>query len=99
MASFCKKNGIVFTAYSPLGNPESPLRTGDERKVLEDPLVLEIAEKVGKTPGQVLIRWAVQRETVVIPKSVNPARIVENLDVLDWAIPEDLFERLSTIEY
>jgi diketogulonate reductase-like aldo/keto reductase len=68
--------GIVTEAWSPLA----------QGKVLKDPTIIEIAESHGKTPGQVVIRWHLQLGNVVIPKSVTPERIVENLDVFDFAL-------------
>lgn len=67
---FCKDKGIVITAYSPLGNNI----TGKAR-VIDSPEVKEIAERLGKTPAQVLIAWATKNGFSVIPKSVTPERI------------------------
>ncbi|MCI5132871.1 MAG: aldo/keto reductase, partial [Candidatus Electrothrix sp. EH2] len=71
MLDFCRKNGVHITAYSPLGSPDRPsgLKGNDEPLLLTDPLIRQVAEQHGCTPAQVLINWAVQRETVVIPKS------------------------------
>lgn len=57
-----------------------------------------VAEKLGKTPAQVALRWGVQMGHSVLPKSTNEARIKENLDLFDWSIPEDLFAKFSEIE-
>ena len=81
-----------MTAYSPLGTPGNAAMLGSTApKLLDNPLVMEVAEKLGKSTGQVLVRWAVQRGTVVIPKSANPARIEQNLAVMDWEIPAEEF--------
>lgn len=81
LLDFCQKNQVHVTAYSPLGTPGRPagLKAPDEPVLLEDPAVAAIAGRHGATPAQVLIRWAVQRGTAVIPKSVRPARLKENL--------------------
>ncbi|NEQ45533.1 MAG: aldo/keto reductase [Leptolyngbya sp. SIOISBB] len=78
---FAQEHNIFLTAYSPLGSSDRPaaLKAQDEPILLEDPTLLEIADKHHVTPAQVLIRWAIQRGTAVIPKSVNPARIEQNL--------------------
>ena len=66
--------------------------------LLKKPNLNMIAEKLGKTTGQVALRWGLQMGQSVLPKSTNEARIRENLDVFDWSIPEDLFPKFSEIE-
>jgi diketogulonate reductase-like aldo/keto reductase len=80
---FCAEKGIQLEAYSPL----------TQGKKLKHPVLLALAGKYGKTPAQVLIRWAIEHELVVIPKSARRARIEENADVFDFHIsPDDLAE-------
>jgi diketogulonate reductase-like aldo/keto reductase len=79
LVDYCTKNDIVVTAYSPLGSQPKE----GETTVLNDSTVLKIANKYGKTPAQVLISWAIQRDTVVIPKSSNPDRIAQNFSVFE----------------
>jgi diketogulonate reductase-like aldo/keto reductase len=88
---FCKKKGIQLTAYSPLGNNQ----TGEPRTV-DDAKVHEIAQELGKDPGQVLVSWGVQRGHVVLPKSVTASRIASNFQ--DFVIPEDQFAELNALE-
>jgi alcohol dehydrogenase (NADP+) len=79
LVSFCKENGLLVTAYSPLGSPDSRAeKHAEDPKLLEDAVVKAIAKKHGVTVGQVLIAWSIARDIAVIPKSVNQARIVEN---------------------
>ncbi len=66
--------------------------------VLAHPVVVSTAEKLGKTPAQVALRWGIQMGHSVLPKSTHEERIKENIDVYDWSIPEDLFIKLSEIE-
>ena len=96
LIEWCAQRGIHVTAYSPLGSPdsESMLRRAPGPKLLEDPTVKAVAERVGKSPGQVLIRWALQHGTSVLPKSVSEARIAQNLDVHSWEIPEQDYKAL-----
>ena len=75
----CASHGVAVEAYSPLG-------TG---RHLSDAEVGEIAERVGRTPAQVLIRWCVQRGTIVLPKSTHEDRIQENAAVFDFALSDD----------
>ena len=73
LRAYCEAKGILHEAWSPLGNG-----TG----LLAGPVLAEIAERVGATPAQVVLAWHRQRGSVVIPKSVTPARIVENFESL-----------------
>ena len=65
---------------------------------MQEPVVIEIAEKLNKTPAQVAVRWGIQSGHSVLPKSVNESRIMENLDVFNWSIPPELFSKFSTIK-
>lgn len=78
-------------AYSPLGSQEGG------RDLIHDQTVDRIAKKLNKTPGQILVKWGLQRGTSVIPKSLNPERIKENIKVFDWVIPEQDFQALNSI--
>ncbi|HEY3377702.1 MAG TPA: aldo/keto reductase [Armatimonadota bacterium] len=79
LLDYCRAHGIQLEAYSPL--------TRGYR--LSHPTVRALADKYGKTPAQLLIRWPLQHEVVVIPKSTHPARIRENADVFDFAISDE----------
>ncbi|XP_021765906.1 aldose reductase-like [Chenopodium quinoa] len=92
MLETCKKNSIHVTAYSPLGSQDGG------RDLVHDPVVDKVAMKLNKSPGQVLVKWALQRGTSVIPKSTNPDHLKENVHVFDWVIPEQDFEALCTIK-
>jgi diketogulonate reductase-like aldo/keto reductase len=92
MLAFAKEKGVHLSAYSPLGS-------GDEnRKVLEYPVVKQIAEKLGKTPAQVVLRWGLQRGTSVLPKSTNFDRLRSNLEVTEWSLSDEDMKALSSIE-
>jgi len=87
LLEFCSRSGIVMTAYSPLGSPGNFKEKGFPI-LIEDSAVKEIARIHDKSPAQILIRWGIQRKTVVIPKSVTPERIKENIDVFDFELSE-----------
>ncbi|CDP83593.1 MULTISPECIES: aldo/keto reductase [Mycolicibacterium] len=80
--------GIATEAWSPLG----------QGSLLTDPVITQIAERHGKTPAQVLIRWHIHLGNIVIPKSVNPERIVSNFDVFDFDLDETDMAAIATLE-
>jgi alcohol dehydrogenase (NADP+) len=86
---FCKEKGIVLLAFAPLGHGMRP-------GLLEDPVISAIAAQVGKTPGQVLLAWAVQRGTALLttPRTADRAR--ENFNIS--ALPEDAFDEINRIQ-
>ena len=77
----CAARGVHVTAYSPLGSGDRPaaLKKSGDPDLLAHPVVAEVAHKHGVVPAQVLLAWAIERGTSVIPKSVNPARMEQNL--------------------
>ncbi|KAL2320061.1 hypothetical protein Fmac_029030 [Flemingia macrophylla] len=91
--AFCESKGIHLSGYSPLGSP-GVLKSD----ILKNPVVIEVAEKLGKTSAQVALRWGLQTGHSVLPKSTSESRIKENFDVFDWAIPEDLMPKFSEIK-
>ncbi|PON90804.1 Aldo/keto reductase [Trema orientale] len=93
--AFCKSKGVHLSGYSPLGSPGTTWIKSD---VLQNPILTTVAEKLGKTPAQVALRWGLQMGHSVLPKSTNEARIKENFDVFGWSIPDDLFAKFNEIE-
>jgi len=91
LLAFCEAQGVHLTGYSPLGTPGLPpqLRPAGQPVLLEDPTITAIATRRGLTPAQVLLRWALQRGTAVIPKSVSPARLGENLAAAEGDLAEE----------
>lgn len=89
LLEFCKEKGIVFLAFAPLGHGMRP-------GLLEDPIISAIAARVGKTPAQVLLAWAVQRGTALLttPKTADRAR--ENFDIS--RLPEDALNEINHIQ-
>jgi diketogulonate reductase-like aldo/keto reductase len=83
----------LLQAFSPLGSPGV-----NGPSVLNNPIVISVAEKLQKTPAQVALRWGIQMGQSVLPKSANEARIKENIDIFDWSIPEDLMAKFSEIK-
>jgi len=99
LMDFCRERGIVLTAYSPLGSPGVRVNMKDPLpNLLEDPKIKEIGDKFGKTAAQVMLRFQVQRGVVVIPKSVTPSRIEQNLDICDFALSQEDMEYITSLD-
>lgn len=95
LVDYCHQNGITVCAYAPIGSPGMPAFMERARGVkltqeiphlLSDPVIGEIAKKHQKQPNHVLLRFLMQRGIVVIPKSINPERIISNLDVSNFKL-------------
>ena len=96
----CAAEGVHLTAYSPLGSQDRPaaLKGADEPVLLENPLIGAIAAEHGCSPAQVLIAWQLQSGISTIPKSVSPARLLENLAAAEITLtPVDL-ERIAALD-
>lgn len=84
---FCKSQGIALEAWAPLMKGE-----------LDHPVLLRLAEKYGKTPAQVVLRWHIQHGIIVIPKSVHQDRIVSNADVFDFALTDEEMAQIDGLD-
>ena len=85
----CRKRGLVYTAYCPLGRG----------RLFKDPVLGEIARAKGKTIAQVALRWLIQKGIVApIPRSSNPTRIAENIDVFDFSLSDEEVTRISALK-
>jgi methylglyoxal/glyoxal reductase len=86
--ALCRKHGIVVEAYSPL--------TRGRR--LNDPVVVGVAQRVVRTPAQVLLRWGLQHGHVILPKSTRPERIAENGKLFDFVLDDRAMSELDALE-
>jgi 2,5-diketo-D-gluconate reductase A len=86
--AYGREHGIATEAWSPIARGA----------VLDDPTITEIAEKVGKTPAQVVLRWHIQRSDIVFPKSVTPDRMKENFEILDFELESEDIEEISALD-
>jgi 2,5-diketo-D-gluconate reductase A len=84
----CEERGVAVEAYSPLG-------TG---RHLGDPVVAKIAKRAGRTPAQVLLRWCVQRHTIVLPKSTHRERIEENAQIFEFVLSDEDVAELDALD-
>tara|TARA_B100001179_G_scaffold226164_1_gene206858 strand:+ start:64 stop:900 length:837 start_codon:yes stop_codon:yes gene_type:complete len=88
LLDYCNSKNIIIEAYSPLVHA----------KRMDEPKLGAISEELGKTPAQILIRWSIQRGMVVLPKSVNKSRIIENFSVFDFDIPDSMMKKLDELD-
>ena len=88
--AFHQAHGIVTESYSPIGASSDELRN--------DPVITEIAAAYGKSATQVVLRWHVQLGLVAIPKSADPGRIAENIDIFDFELTTDEIDRISALD-
>ncbi len=86
--AYGETNGIATEAWSPIAR-------GD---VLDDPVVIAIADRLGRSPAQVVLRWHIQRGTIVFPKSTTPARIRENFELWDFQLESEDMESVGGLD-
>jgi diketogulonate reductase-like aldo/keto reductase len=87
LVDFCKKNDIIVTAYSPL----------DRGNAVDNSKLIEIAKKYNKTPSQIILRWIIQKDIVVIPKASSRVHLSENINVFDFKINDKDMEEMDKI--
>ncbi|MDN5761836.1 MAG: aldo/keto reductase [Microlunatus sp.] len=88
--AFDAEHGIITQSYSPIGASDAGLRS--------DPLATQIGERYGKSATQAVLRWHVQLGLVAIPKSSNPSRIAENIDIFDFELTADEMAAISALD-
>ena len=98
LVKFNQKHGISITAHTPLGGGAANVETFGSISALEDPTLQGIARKYKKTAAQIALRWAIQRNTVVIPKSNKVARLKENFDVFDFELTEEDIKTMKSLD-
>lgn len=97
---FCLSHDIAMTAYSPIGSLDRParVRKGEDPSLLKHPVISKVANELGCTSGQVLIAWAMQRGSAVIPKSSNPGRLRENFAATEVRLSKEQMEEIETMD-
>lgn len=97
---FCQEENITVTAFSPFGaSSYVPLNmAGANESVLDDPEVIAIAGDLGKTPGQIVLRWAIQRGTVTIPKTQTVAHLRDNIELFDFELGDNEMTRIDRLD-
>ncbi len=100
LLDFAKEKGIFMTGYCPLGSADRPavrILEG-EPKLFDNPIIQAIADKKGCSVAQTILAWAVNRGTSVIPKSVNPQRLKENLEAADIQLSTDEMQKMNSLD-
>ena len=100
MLEYCNSENINLTAYSPLGSKDRipQMKADNEPNLFDNPIVVEIAQAHNCSSAQVLISWAIERETSVIPKSVNPDRIKENFESVNIRLSENDMNQIAKLD-
>lgn len=88
LVEYCREHDVTVEAAAPLARTE----------ILKDEYVREVAKREGKSPAQVVLRWALEREVVPLPKSSNPEHVRDNLDVVDWELDPDDRRELDDLD-
>lgn len=100
LLNFCRDHDVAVTAYSPLGSKDRPemLQKHDEPTLLDHPVIENIAQNHNATTAQILIAWQLQRDVIVIPKSVTPLRIEQNYQALQVQLTEQEMKQIAELD-
>jgi alcohol dehydrogenase (NADP+) len=100
LLDFANEKGIFLTGYCPLGSADRPAVRilEDEPKLFQNPIIQAIANEKGCSVAQIILAWAVNRGTSVIPKSVNPVRLKENLEAADIELSMDEMQKMNSLD-
>lgn len=90
LRSFCNTLGIAFQAYSPLGGQGSP--------ILKSPYIVELAKRYNKSEAQIVLRWHIQRNTIIMPKSTHVQRIRSNTELFDFELSEEDMQLICSLD-
>ncbi|CAK9807888.1 Aldo-keto reductase family 1 member A1-A [Anthophora quadrimaculata] len=94
LIDFCKKHNITITAFSPLGQPGN--RSGIPNS-LDNPKILDLSKKYNKTPAQIALRYVLQQGIAIIPKTVTPSRLKENINIFDFSLTDEEMAAIASI--
>lgn len=98
LVKFCQKHGICVTAHTPLGGAAANAEWFGTVSSLDDPVIQELAQKYNKAAAQLVLRWGIQRNTVVIPKTSKLERLQENFQVFDFTISDEDMEKIKGVD-
>uniref|UniRef100_A0A164V2D1 NADP-dependent oxidoreductase domain-containing protein n=1 Tax=Daucus carota subsp. sativus TaxID=79200 RepID=A0A164V2D1_DAUCS len=98
LVKFCQKHGVCVTAHTPLGGAVANAEWFGTVSCLDDPILKGLTEKYKKTAAQIVLRWGIQRNTVVIPKSSKLERLKENFEVFDFELNKEEMDIIKNME-
>ena len=87
LLDFCQENGIVLTAYSPLGRGE----------IFENKMIKNLADKYDKSPAKLTLKWLIDKDIVAIPKASSKEHLEANFDLFDWELPAEAREKMDQL--
>ena len=97
MREYCAKQNIIITSYCPLANLKRENEREEEASALYNPVIQEIAKSKNRTTAQIIIRWHLQHGLSVIPKTVTPARLIENSQVFDFVLSDNEMSQIDRL--
>uniref|UniRef100_A0A2N9GXL3 NADP-dependent oxidoreductase domain-containing protein n=1 Tax=Fagus sylvatica TaxID=28930 RepID=A0A2N9GXL3_FAGSY len=98
LVKFCQKHGICVTAHTPLGGAVANTELFGSVSCLDDPVLKGLAAKYKRTVAQIVLRWGIQRNTVVIPKTSKLERLEENFQVFDFELTKEDMDLIKSLE-
>ncbi|KAL0356617.1 UNVERIFIED_CONTAM: NADP-dependent D-sorbitol-6-phosphate dehydrogenase [Sesamum calycinum] len=98
LVKFCQKHGVCVTAHTPLGGATANTEWFGSVSCLDDPVLKGLAKKYNRTVAQIVLRWGIQRNTVIIPKSSKVERLEENFLVFDFELTEEDMDLIKSID-
>jgi diketogulonate reductase-like aldo/keto reductase len=93
LVDFCHSQNIAVTAYSPLSGQPQP----GSINLFDESIITSLAQKYNKTPSQIILNWGINRNTIVIPKSTHPARILENSQIFDFSLTPSEQQQIDSL--
>jgi aldehyde reductase len=99
LVELCQSKGIAVTGYSPFGGaPTRPGAKPDDLRVLEDEVLKQLGQKHNKSSAQIILRWAIQHNIIMIPKSVNKKRLEDNISIFDFTLSSDEMKQIDELD-
>ncbi|XP_060973757.1 NADP-dependent D-sorbitol-6-phosphate dehydrogenase isoform X2 [Cannabis sativa] len=98
LVKFCQKHGVVVTAHTPLGGATANTELFGSISCLDDPILQDLARKYNKSVAQIVLRWGIQRNTAVIPKTSKVKRLKDNFQVFDFELTKEDMDLIKTLD-